>query len=519
MPDPTRPELSELLGQMFMIGISGESLTPKEERFISDFNIGFVILFSRNTKDPDKVKTLTDSIHRLGRYNPLIFIDQEGGPVVRFGEKASTFISHMGLAATGKRSYSKIAGKIIGMEMRSLGIDGVFAPCLDVNSRKNNPVIGIRSFSDNSEIVAKFGLKFIDGLKRGGVIPCPKHFPGHGDTIEDSHFTLPESKISIENLKNTHIFPFKKAIGRGVKAVMTAHVLYSSIDKNPGTFSHRFLTSILRNELQFKGIIFSDCLEMDAIKEEFTPSEIVSRGINAGIDVFSVSHSPGFARELIEILKKNSENDEDYAERISDSVNRIISLKRSFKKRSGYNKVLLRKNINTERKIARRSLTVVKNIKGIIPLNTSEKLLVINMKKTSRSTDFSVSGETVSLKTIIEKRFEHYEILNIADNFSLSGHWREEIRSAKNCVIINYSSRFKAGNDEKKLVDQILNIRKNIVVVAADSPYILEHFNSVPVMIATYGSRVVQIEALFDILSGACIPKGHFPVKINTGYI
>lgn len=516
MPGKTVQSVEKMIGQMFMLGISGEYLSKEEERFISENNIGFIILFSRNTVDPVKVKKLTGRIHELGIYRPVIFVDQEGGPVVRFGEKASTFISHMGLAASGKKRYAKIAGRILGREMKSLGIDGIFAPVLDVNSRKDNPVIGIRSFSDKERIVSGFGKAFIEGLESGGVLSCPKHFPGHGDTSEDSHYTLPATDISESSLLKIHIPPFRKAVNAGVKAIMTAHVVYPSIDDEPGTFSYYILNSFLRRGLSFKGIVFSDCLEMAAIKENYSPDEIIVKAIRAGIDVLSVSHSLDFAKELIDILKKTEENNPEMAQKIEESIERVVKMKRGIK---GVvpGEILLRKHLDLERKIAAHSITLVKDERSMIPLNPSENMLIINMKRAGRSTDFSVGGRSVSVKSIIGCKFDKFEILDVGDDdYPVTGKTiREKLRSVNNVVLINYSSGGKPDKKSLELIDTIISIKADLIFVAAENPFVLEFFPRIPVMIATYGSRMVQIEALFSILCGQIKPKGKLPVKLN----
>ena len=195
MKNSCLPDLKDRVGQLFMIGIKDEFLSAEEREFICSNNIGFIILFSRNYSSKDQLVKLTSEIHDLCDTPPFIFIDQEGGPIVRLGEDGSTMISHMGLAATGKKRNARRAGSIIGKEMRALGIDGVFAPVLDVNSHKENPVIGIRSFSDDPDVVAEYGSEFFQGLKKEKILGCGKHFPGHGHTIKDSHLEIPESAI------------------------------------------------------------------------------------------------------------------------------------------------------------------------------------------------------------------------------------------------------------------------------------------------------------------------------------
>jgi len=512
-PDISNPMKKNMIGQLFMIGISGDTLTREEEKFISENNIGFIILFSRNTKDTTKVKALTKHIHKLGTIKPLIFIDQEGGPVVRFGEKTSTFISHMGLAATGKPEYARFTGKIIGYEMNSMGIDGIFAPVLDVNTEKNNPVIGIRSFSDNKRIVSKFGASFINGLREGGVIPCPKHFPGHGNTSEDSHLTLPVTDISEKELIRTHIHPYKKAFSSGVDAIMTAHVIYSSIDNNPGTFSPLFLKYLLRDNLNFNGVVFSDCLEMSAIKENYSHEEIIEKGVGAGIDIFSVSHSIDFAKKLISSIKNIIKTNSNALLNINKSYERIMKLKEKSAEISYKSNFSLRDHLEMEQKIAARSITVLKKSKGVLPLNPDKDIMIINMRKSGRSTNFSDGKTMMSFKSIIEKKFKHFKIVN-PDKITDWGNFKKMVRVSSNVILINYSFGGKEDIESEDFIKKIIGIRKNIILVAAENPYILRNFKEISLKIATFGSRRIQIEALIDLLAGSIKSTGKFPVKL-----
>ncbi len=370
MGNPKMSKPNEMIGQLFMIGVKGTSLSEEERSLIHDEKVGFVILFSRNYKSPGQLRQLTSEIHKLTKPSPLIFIDQEGGPIVRLGEAGSTIVSHMALAATGKKKNAGIAGKIIGKEMRSLGIDGVFAPVLDVNSKPENPVIGIRSFSDDPSIVSEYGTEFFLGLKKGKILSCGKHFPGHGHADADSHLEIPISEIDNNFLSEINLPPFTKLIREGVNSLMTAHVRFPLISDNLATFSPEITVELLRESMNFRGVLFSDCIEMSAVKDNFS-SEKVIEGFNiSSLDVFSVSHSLSLQKELISLMRSKVEFGEVSASRIYQSLRRVATLKKSIKKRNiweRFRKPSLRKHIKLEKKIARESITVLKKRNRIDP--------------------------------------------------------------------------------------------------------------------------------------------------------
>lgn len=515
--------IREKIGQLFMIGIGGESLTKEEEELIVKNNVGFVILFSRNISSPGQIRRLTDSIHSLGSIRPYIFIDQEGGLVIRLGEMGSTVISHMGLSATGKESSGRKAASIIGREMKNLGIDGIFAPVLDVNSKKDNPVIGIRAFSDNPEMVADFGIKFAEGLRREKIIPCGKHYPGHGHVSKDSHFEIPRSEIDIHHLFRTNLYPFKRLIEKNIEALMSAHVLYPEHSNEIGTFSEYFTKDLLRDELGFEGVLFSDCLEMDAIKKNFTPEEVVDKTFSGGIDVLSVSHSLELQKKMMEIVFGKIKNNMIPEKRIETSLFRILNLKEKYiqggKLRSKKNGIKLRTDLGSEKKLAASSITVLRNDQGLIPVHRENKCLLIDLKKRKHSTDFSAGTAGNKLKDIAVKYLKNFEVLKMGTGTgtTFSKENLQTLRNFDNVIIFDFS--FFSGLKEKtNLIKKILSIRKDAMLIALESPYIISDFPEVKTSVLSYGSRDIQIEALFKILTGEKKSKGRLPVNISDQF-
>lgn len=275
-----------------------------EEAIRNDY-FGGIILFAENCSENDKTISL---VHQMQQANAesgcadpvplLIATDQEGGAVTRLGE-GTVWPGNMALAATGDPENAKTAAYGIGMELKALGINTDFAPVVDVNNDPRNPVIGVRSFSDDPQVVEEYGVSFLAGLQESGTISSLKHFPGHGDVETDSHTGFPVVNKTCDELKECELIPFKAAIDAGADMVMTAHIQYPKIDDRtytsistgeevyyPATLSDRILKDILRDDLGFEGVIVSDALNMAAIADNFALEDVTLMALNAGIDMF-----------------------------------------------------------------------------------------------------------------------------------------------------------------------------------------------------------------------------------------
>ncbi len=515
------PDLNNRVGQLFMIGIKGESLSSEEKEFIHSNNIGFIILFSRNFKSNYQFTKLTSEIHSMCDPPPFIFIDQEGGPIVRLGEDGSTIISHMGLAATGKKRNARRAGSIIGTEMRALGIDGVFAPVLDVNSHKENPVIGIRSFSDDPAVVAEYGYEFFLGLKKKKILGCGKHFPGHGHTVKDSHSEIPESTIDDKFMSEINLHPFKKLIDRGIDSLMTAHVHFPLISREISTFCPVITGDILRKSLNFKGVLFSDCLEMDAVKNNFSSQDIIEGIIKSTVDVSIVSHSLPLQKELLELIRSKIDEEEIPEGRIENSLERIWKLKKNMKRASieePKKPLNLRKKIRLERKIARESITLLKNDHGLIPLKRDRSILMIDLTQNIHLANIQNRESVNILKSIANRFFPFAECFSPEREFRITGSEKKRIIKADHILIFDYSWSGVLDKPRELLIENIFKLREDSIIICANSPYISENYTNAGTTILTYGSRNVQIEALFFILSGRSKPKGKLPVTISEKF-
>ena len=351
----TRQKVAQMLMPALRVWGKGEDAADVTElnQELSDAirkdAFGGIILFTQNTADADQTTKLVQAMQDANRAGNapaglLIGVDQEGGGVTRL-QTGTVMPGNMALGATGDPACAKAAARVIGRELAVQGINVNFAPVLDTNNNPSNPVIGVRSFSDNPDVVAEFGSAYIGGLHSVGVMAAVKHFPGHGDTETDSHTGLPEIDKSLGELKKCELIPFQKVL-RGTDIVMTAHIRYPQIEREiyvskqsgeeitlPATLSKKIITDLLREELGYDGVVVTDAMNMGAIAAHFQPLDAVKLAINAGVDLIlmpvNVEGPEDIAKldAYIDGITQMVENGEIAQERIDESVRRILLLK------------------------------------------------------------------------------------------------------------------------------------------------------------------------------------------------
>ena len=320
---------------MIISGFEGTSLNASTEELIVQQGIGGLIIFERNYKNPDQLQQLINDLQSLMTDNPelpslFISVDQEGGRVARLG---SPFTQFPPMSCQGKANSNELAyrfGLGMGKELRAVGVNMDYAPVLDVHSNFANPIIGHRALDSNTEKVARLGAALVRGFYDAGIIPVGKHFPGHGDTSQDSHISLPRVERSRDSLEQTELPPFSHAIDQGLEVLMTAHVVYPAWDaERPATFSPTILNDVLRNSLRFKGLIMSDDLEMQAVVDKL--DSIPQLGTQAGVDVFLICHDLKKVKILQDAMIRDIENGSIPRSTINQSLARIFKVKQSIK--------------------------------------------------------------------------------------------------------------------------------------------------------------------------------------------
>lgn len=298
----------EIIGQHILIGLSGPVLTSEEKKFIVENNISGVTLFDRNLVEPKQIRDLCAELqslrHKMSDKAPLfIGIDMEGGRVLRL---KAPFTKWPPLKKIGDLNAPTVAfhfAQRMGREMMSVGINLDYAPCVDTFTNPANTVIGDRAISSDPYQVEKMVSALIRGYIKSGVLSCAKHFPGHGNTLIDSHEDLPVEEADLKRLHEVELVPFKKALRSRVDMVMTSHILFKNIDpKNPVTFSEFFLKKMIREEMKYKGLIITDDLGMKALAKYHDREQIPVKAMQAGAELLLYCNEPQSPPVAIEAL-------------------------------------------------------------------------------------------------------------------------------------------------------------------------------------------------------------------------
>ncbi|MCO4747128.1 MAG: beta-N-acetylhexosaminidase [Proteobacteria bacterium] len=312
-------------GQRLVIGFQGQTVTPELRELVRELRPSGFCLFKRNVDNPDQVAELNRALFELVP-GALITVDQEGGRVQRLRTPSTEWPPMRTVGSAGR--FTEMAARAISREVRATGFNVNFAPVADVDSNPDNPVIGDRSFSRDPHEVAAHLTRFIAAAEAEGVLTCAKHFPGHGDTNVDSHLDLPRVATTQDGLRQTELVPFRAAIAADVGSVMVSHVVYEAFDRDwPATMSEIVVPKLLRDELGFDGLVFSDDMEMKAVMGRYSTREQVNRATRATLDVFLVCHTPDLQFEFFQEMVRGQEDNPGFERHSADSERRVQAVR------------------------------------------------------------------------------------------------------------------------------------------------------------------------------------------------
>nr|WP_245252242.1 beta-N-acetylhexosaminidase [Paenibacillus sediminis] len=525
--------LRQKIGQMLLCGFEGTEVTNELKRFIEEQQIGGVIYFARNVESAQQVARLTEQLQdiavRSGNVPLWISIDQEGGMVARITEGITLMPGNMAVAAAGSLDSAYKLANLSGKELRELGINMNFAPVLDVNNNPGNPVIGVRSFGESAESAAEYGARMVHGYQDAGVAATAKHFPGHGDTDVDSHLDLPTIAHSWDRVERIELVPFKRAIQEGVDAMMSAHIYFPALEtkKLPATLSHAILTGLLRERLGYKGIIMTDCMEMNAIAEHYGTVQASVMAIEAGADIVLVSHTPELQIGAIEAIERAVQEGQISEDRINASVTRVLALKakRGILGIDGgtvdtqHVEVGCEEHMEAARRVSEASITLIRDEAKMLPL-TRERTLVITVAP--------------AVVTMVDETFKNAQSLgaallqnglDVVDRVAKLADVPAELSAlldeaaaedVKQIVIGTYNAQFSVA--QISLVQGLQKVGKPLAVVALRNPYDLLVLPEVKTFVAAYESRPLTLRSTAKALLGLIPFKGHLPVSLGDQY-
>ena len=509
--------LREKIGQLIVGQAEGLKVTEEFKEYINRYPLGGYRINGQNIKDKEQVIRYTSEIKKIYStigcgIDPLLACDEEGGTPSVFRGLVTEFPGNMALGAAGDCFLAHLQGNVLANELSELGINMVFAPVADLNLNQNNPVIGVRSFGDNPDAVAQLCEAYAKGLNAGGIAACAKHFPGHGNTEEDSHYSLPSNNVSYEVLQDTELVPFSRLASLMIDSIMVSHVLYPKVDEEntPASLSRKLIGDVLRNKLKYDGVIITDDIEMQAIIRSYPVKEAVKRFIKAGGDIALINGSRGAVVDAFEGLLEAVEKGELEISRIEQSVQRVLELK---KKISEYNLSRVKKfhhSTSLSEKISRKAITLIRDKENILPLREKSKVMLIVPNQVNLTEADTSGGMTNSLHKYIAPYAS--EVFSHSIDLERDCQIDEGVINKYDFIVqctIN-SIRFPK---QIKILEQISELKPTIAVMLRD-PYEAALIPDRAAVIAAYSSIDNSMSALAALIYGEATFEGSLPVKI-----
>lgn len=471
----------------------------------------FCLFANQNVESPAQLRQMNQSIHQSaitnGQLPPLIGIDQEGGQLIAIGGGATELPGNMALGATRSPELARKAGQVLGRELLAMGINLNFAPALDVNINPRNPVIGIRSFGDNPELVGQLGAEMIHGLQSEGVVATAKHFPGHGDTSNDSHHAVSIVEHHNQRMQDVELSPFKDAIKADVGAVMTAHIIYTAFDKdNPATLSSKILTELLRAELGFEKLIITDAMDMYAVARYGT-KQSVNLALKAGCDIILLAH----------IQNQFALADQFRGRENPTSVARIMDIQAELPREyPSLDVVGCKEHHQIAQDIADKSITLVRDEIHQIPLQlTTEDSIAVVTVRPQNLTPADTSA-VVDIQLAESIRARHANTLALQISHTPTDTEIRDVLAQLDSIdtIIVGTISAEQYPDQAKLITALQERGDSPIVIALRTPYDILAFPTIQTYLCAYGIREATTEAITKVLFGEIPATGILPCEI-----
>ncbi|MBA6152481.1 glycoside hydrolase family 3 protein [Gelidibacter maritimus] len=509
--------LKEKVGQLFMVSAYSnrdDSHTDSIHKLINDYHLGGLIFFQGG---PIRQATQTNLYQSASKIPLFIGIDGEWGLNMRL-DSTSRYPYNMTLGAITNNKIIRKIGEQIGKDCKRMGIHINFAPVVDINTNSENPVIGVRSFGEDKVNVTEKAWAFTDGLQSAGVLASAKHFPGHGDTASDSHKTLPTVAFTKERLDTVELYPYKELFNKGVAGVMVAHLNVPNLERQeglPSSLSYQIVTELLKEQLGYEGLIFTDALNMKGVADYGQPGDIDLAAFKAGNDVLLFTED---APKAISRIMEAYQEKEITEQRLAHSVKKILNAKydvglNAYKPIELENLVEeLNRDVNQElyQEAIRNAITLVKNEEQLLPLteNDQEKIAFVNLGNDTGDLFF----EALKLKG------------NVTDiKYSSSRNLLNKLRKFDR-VIIGYhrkNSRITRAISaaDKRLIETISKNHKTILTVFASQYSLKEtNLNNVESVLISFENSEVANRATAEIIFGESEVNGVLPASISKDF-
>ena len=432
----------------------------------------------------------------------LVCVDQEGGRVARLRFREFGIPAMMALGASDDVERAERCGAALAADVRSIGANVDFAPVLDLALEPRSTVIGTRSLGDDPECVARLGAALVRGMQRGGVAATAKHFPGHGATAHDSHRDLPTIDATADVLRARELRPFVRAIEAGVRAVMTAHIVVAGFDDRvPATLSRRVLTQLLREELRFEGVCFTDCLQMEAIAGGIGSVRGGVAALAAGADALLVSHDISVARALRdEIVRAVTAGEIPFA-RLEQAAWRMQTLRATLEREAHGASGSEPSDEEIPLAIARAAIALVR---GNPILDPARAVTVVSFEGDASDGIAATRAERPSLSAALRRRRYRSEVMRVpfepdGDALSLL---IDVLRAQGDRALVIVARRAHLYERQRVAIDALVGLARHAIVVSALEPFDVPALESASTLLCTFGDGEANVDALADVLSG-----------------
>jgi beta-N-acetylhexosaminidase len=523
--------IEQQIGQLFMVGFSGTEPTPEIVELIQRWHVGGIIFFSRNCRDAQQVSQLTRDLQTLAReaghrHPLLISLDQENGLVQRLGAAVTALPGNMALGAAGAEDLTYAVAEATGQELRALGINMNLAPDADVNNNPANPVIGVRSFGEDPQLVARLTAAAVRGYAAAGLVSTLKHFPGHGDTAVDSHLGLPTIPHGLERLERVELPPFRAGIAAGADTVMLAHLRLPGIapDEDVPASISPTVVRLLRESLGFSSVILTDCLEMDAIAKTLGEERGALLGLRAGADIILISHRIAPQRGAIELVQATVRSGELSTDVIRAATARVVRLKERHLTWDTLPTPVVADTVSTtphqqlRDRAYTRTTTLVHDDAGLLPLRLppDARILAIAYPPDSvtRAVDIVYRHEFL----VDGIRARHANVRGVCLGTGTSEANIEELLHSAESADLLLLVTINAHLDPRQaaLMQRLLATGRPAIGIAACNPYDPAALPDLKTYLATYEYTQPALSVAAEALFGAFDLQGRLPVSLPT---
>lgn len=528
--------LEEQIGQLLKVGFWGICPSAEIIDLIQCYHVGNVILFSRNIRDTQQILELTQNLQKIakeaGQAHPLLIaIDQENGIVQRLGETATIFPGNMALGATGSEDITYEVALATGRELKALGINMNLAPVVDVNSNPANPVIGVRSFGEDPWQVARLGAAMVKGYQAAGILSSLKHFPGHGDTAVDSHLALPVIPYALQRLEALELVPFRSGIEAGAESVMIAHVAFPALaehDALPATLSPNIVQGLLREQLDFKGVILSDCMEMKAISETFGTERAAVKALQTGIDLVLVSHEYTRQQGSIEAIQAAVQSHELTAQSVQQATERVLRLKARYLSWNDLPTTTTfpaiigcEQHLQLQSQAYELSTTLVRNDEALIPLrlNSDERIIVLSPERNAVTMVEDRYYSDDLLADILQQYHSRVEVVPVVPGPVEDACKMLLQTTSETDIFIIATVNAHLDEQQAELVRCLISSGRRIIGIAVRNPYDLQVFPQLRTYLVTYEYTRPALVAAVRVVFGEKLAQGHLPVSIPVSAV